>query len=107
MWRLQAKEMKRRILNELTIAICTEAAALTNEVSGAICQMVAANAFRDIPAPASPNAPEFDPEEDDPMLVPEWDHLRVRGVYLPETGSFGCCLVALAGDITLHRQRDS
>jgi len=73
----QAKEMKRRILNELTIAICTESACLTSEVSSAICSMVAANAFRDIPAPASPNAPEFDPEEDDPMLVPEWEHLRL------------------------------
>jgi hypothetical protein len=36
------------------------------------------NAFRDAGAPRTPNAPEFDPEEDDPTLVPEWDqHLRL------------------------------
>lgn len=71
-------DQKTDTLVELIIAVRTEPEVLTSAVCGALCDMVAQNAFRDTGAPRTPNAPEFDPEEDDPTLVPEWEqHLRL------------------------------
>jgi serine/threonine-protein phosphatase 2A regulatory subunit B' len=74
---MQQKEVKLLTLVELTIAVRTDPQVLSGRVCEALCSMIAKNLFRDSPAPRIPNAPEFDPDEDDPMLVPEWEHLRL------------------------------
>ena len=74
----KAKESKLLTLVELTIYIRTDPDVLVPGVCASLCDMVGANLFRDAgTGNRIPNAPEFDADEDDPMLVPEWEHLRL------------------------------
>ena len=61
--------------------------ALTSDVVHAIVEMVASNIFRDMPAPQLPNGPEFDPDEDDPTLAPDWEHVQVHRHF----AYYDCC----------------
>lgn len=100
---LQAKEVKRNILNELIEYVLdsrpsnTTAAAtggsggsngagagggvITEAIYPAVVKMVEANVFRTLPPPSNPTGAEFDPEEDEPTLEASWPHLQVSELH--------------------------
>ncbi|CAH8443627.1 unnamed protein product [Schistosoma margrebowiei] len=69
---VSSKEIKRTFLNELVEYISVTRNALNESVYQPIVSMIACNIFR--PLPPSDN-PDFDPEEDDPILEAAWPHL--------------------------------
>ena len=76
----RGKEEKKRTLLELVDFSATEEGKrfFGSKYQKAICQMLAANLFRDTP----PTSDEYDPEEDEPCLEPAWPHLTVVYEYL-------------------------
>ncbi|KAK4467550.1 hypothetical protein MN116_008882 [Schistosoma mekongi] len=69
---VSSKEIKRTFLSELVEYISVTRNALNESVYQPIVSMIACNIFR--PLPPSDN-PDFDPEEDDPILEAAWPHL--------------------------------
>ncbi|CAH8483468.1 unnamed protein product [Heterobilharzia americana] len=69
---ISSKEIKRTFLSELVEYISVTRNALNESVYQPIVSMIACNIFR--PLPPSDN-PDFDPEEDDPVLEAAWPHL--------------------------------
>lgn len=68
------KEMKRQLLLAIVDHITTTKQWFTETICKEILQMVSVNLFRDLPPSPSP---DFDPEEDDPVLDPCWPHLQI------------------------------
>lgn len=71
---LKGKEIKRNTLNELVDYVSSAKGVLTEPAYPEIIKMVATNLFRTLPPSCSP---DFDPEEDDPMLEASWPHLHL------------------------------
>eukprot|EP00039_Didymoeca_costata_P002560 m.61056 g.61056 ORF g.61056 m.61056 type:complete len:513 (-) comp11373_c0_seq1:472-2010(-) len=73
---MSARNAKFATLSSLVVAVRTDYAVIDERVIKGIFEVVAANAFRDRLTPRPPGAPAFDPEEDDPHLMPDWEHLQ-------------------------------
>lgn len=71
---IKSKEIKRAALNEIVEHITTAKGALTEPVYSELIRMVRVNAFRTLPPS---DAPEFDPDEDEPPVEATWPHLEL------------------------------
>lgn len=74
---LKSKEIKRAALHELIEYISNNRKVITDEMYPEVVQMFALNLFRALPPPLNANAPEFDPDEDEPCLEAAWPHLQL------------------------------
>jgi len=68
------KEMKRQLLLAVVDHITTTKNWFTETSCKEILDMVSINLFRALPPTPSP---DFDPDEDDPVLDPSWPHLQI------------------------------
>ncbi|KAL0266946.1 UNVERIFIED_CONTAM: hypothetical protein PYX00_009350 [Menopon gallinae] len=71
---LKGKEIKRSTLNELVDYVSSAKSVFTERAYPEIIKMVGTNLFRTLPPSENP---DFDPEEDDPMLEASWPHLHL------------------------------
>uniref|UniRef100_A0A8C4PWN0 Serine/threonine protein phosphatase 2A regulatory subunit n=1 Tax=Eptatretus burgeri TaxID=7764 RepID=A0A8C4PWN0_EPTBU len=71
---VKGKEVKRAALNELLDHITSAHGVLSESIYPDIIRMVSSNIFRTLPPSENP---EFDPEEDEPMLEVSWPHLQI------------------------------
>uniref|UniRef100_UPI00358F8D74 serine/threonine-protein phosphatase 2A 56 kDa regulatory subunit alpha isoform-like n=1 Tax=Myxine glutinosa TaxID=7769 RepID=UPI00358F8D74 len=71
---VKGKEVKRAALNELLDHITSAHGVLSESIYPDIIRMVSSNIFRTLPPSENP---EFDPEEDEPMLEASWPHLQI------------------------------
>ena len=71
----KGKEIKRDTLVELADYVNTPVGQkiFTEQLMPDIVEMVRVNLFRALP----PQAPDFDPEEDEPCMEPSWPHIQV------------------------------
>jgi len=67
------KESKRQLLLAVVDHITTSKQWFSEETCHEILDMISKNLFRDLP----PCPADFDPEEDDPILDPQWPHLQI------------------------------
>ncbi|VEL10437.1 unnamed protein product [Protopolystoma xenopodis] len=67
-----SKEIKRSCLNELVDYVTVTRGVLQDNTYHYIVTMIACNIFRTLPPSDNP---DFDPEEDDPVLEAAWPHL--------------------------------
>jgi len=67
------KEMKRQLLLAVVDHITTSKQWFSEVICKEILDMIAKNLFRDLP----PAPPDFDPDEDDPVLDAQWPHLQI------------------------------
>jgi len=67
------KESKRQLLLAVVDHITTSKQWFSENVCQEILKMISSNLFRDLP----PCPDDFDPEEDDPILDPQWPHLQI------------------------------
>jgi len=67
------KESKRQLLLAVVDHITTSKQWFSENVCKEILSMISKNLFRDLP----PCPDDFDPEEDDPILDPQWPHLQI------------------------------
>ncbi|CDW53420.1 serine:threonine protein phosphatase 2A 56 kDa [Trichuris trichiura] len=71
---VKSKEVKRITLTEMIDFIGNNKGILTESIYPEVVKMVSVNIFRTLP----PNDnPDFDPEEDEPMLEAAWPHLQL------------------------------
>ncbi|KAM7534961.1 hypothetical protein Aperf_G00000094344 [Anoplocephala perfoliata] len=68
----QSKEIKRTCLSELVEYVTVTRGVLNENTYQDIIRMIACNIFRTLPPSDNP---DFDPEEDDPVLDSAWPHL--------------------------------
>ncbi|KAL7061332.1 hypothetical protein AAHC03_09799 [Spirometra sp. Aus1] len=69
---IHSKEIKRSCLNELVEYVTVSRGVLNENTYQDIIRMIACNIFRTLPPSDNP---DFDPEEDDPVLDSAWPHL--------------------------------
>lgn len=74
---LKSKEIKRAALHELIDYISNNRKVITDEMYPEVVNMFALNLFRALSPPINANAPEFDPDEDEPTLEAAWPHLQL------------------------------
>jgi len=67
------KESKRQLLLAVVDHITTSKQWFSEDTCQEILDMISKNLFRDLP----PCPDDFDPEEDDPILDPQWPHLQI------------------------------
>lgn len=73
---VKSREIKRETLVELAEYINSPVGQkiLTEAIMPDIVEMARLNLFRTLPPPTE----DFDPEEDEPQMEPQWPHLQVR-----------------------------
>jgi len=74
------KDVKRHQLLELVDHVTSSRNWFTEQVLQETLRMVSTNLFRSLPP--SPYGEDWDPEEDDPALDPQWPHLQLCYEYL-------------------------